>query len=154
MNANGVLRRVVLSAVAASFVAGLAVGLVAPTAAAAFGAEDPEDWGASYARSMAERYGLDVEQTRLVRMVIEARDAEQVRILMRDEQRLPRSTRDALSEANLRANERIKYVLTESQRARFLADSEFAPLTGGPERASAPTGDGVPRGDSTGSEHR
>jgi hypothetical protein len=45
---------------------------------------------------------------------------------MGDLMRLPPALREQVDVANRRAEERIKYVLTEEQRERFLRDSEPA----------------------------
>lgn len=126
MSAGPEVRRWILLAAVASFVAGFGVGLVVPAAAHAMAPDDAADPDAVYVRELGARYGLDGEQMRLVRMVLEERDREHRRAVMGDLKRLPVTLRNAVDAANRRAEERIKEVLTEAQRERFLRDSEPA----------------------------
>ncbi|MDA1222937.1 MAG: hypothetical protein O3B85_13010, partial [Planctomycetota bacterium] len=85
-----------------------------------------DDPHARYAAELALRYDLDAEQVRQVRLVLEERDRTHRRVLMGDPLRLPPALRDEVAAATRRAEERIKYVLTDAQRARFLRDSKPA----------------------------
>ncbi len=108
------------AAVIASFAAGVAAGLVLPRAIEAFAGSGELGPNEAYVRELTERYGLDTDQMRLLRMVLESRERELASLD-------PRSKADesrALA-VNLRAQERIKYVLNGDQRARFLHDSEL-----------------------------
>lgn len=131
----GAVRWVVV-AVLASFGAGVAVGLVAPAVAAAVARPTDPDRRARDVGYLVDRYGLDGEQARLIRLVLEACDAERVAILMQYQLQLPEQAQLELAAANQRAEERIKHVLTVEQRARFLRDSELAPA-GGAARGGA-----------------
>jgi hypothetical protein len=123
---DGGVRRWVLGAGFAGFAAGIALGLVVPVVREAMAAAEADDPDARYVRELAERYGLDAGQARTVRMVLEDRDRAYRRVLMGDLMRLPPALREQVDVANRRAEERIKYVLTEEQRERFLRDSEPA----------------------------
>ncbi|MBK8976072.1 MAG: hypothetical protein IPM29_09105 [Planctomycetes bacterium] len=124
---DGAVRRWFLGAVLAAFAAGGILGLVAADVAEAVAARDRDDPDQRYVRQLTDVYGLDAKQERLVRLVLRARDLEHRRILLRDVDRLPAALRDELEAANLRMEERIKSVLTDEQRTRFLHDSRLAP---------------------------
>lgn len=76
-----------------------------------------------YVRQLTDRYGIDRKQVEQVRMIQAARTAEYLRVLLADQGRLPIDLRDEVADADRRAQERIKSVLTEEQRRRFLRDS-------------------------------
>jgi hypothetical protein len=120
------VQRWVLAAGAAGFVAGLSIGLLGPRFVEAAAGPSEDDPHARYAAELAVRYDLGPEQVRQVRLVLEERDRAHRRALMRDPLRLPPALRDEVAAANRRAEERIKYVLTDEQRARFLRDSKPA----------------------------
>ncbi len=128
-----------LGAVLGAFGAGALAGLAAPRAVASLAGTTPETADEFYVRELATRYGLDRHQVELIRMVLAARTADYLRVLLGDQGRLPPELRFEVTEADRRAQERIKTVLTEEQRRRFLRDStpeEFAPeQTGDPVRA-------------------
>jgi hypothetical protein len=109
------------AAVLASFAAGIAIGLAVPRAADALGANRDRGPNDAYVREITRRYDLDAGQVRLLRMVLESRDRELAGL----DPRSPEGEARALA-ANLRTQERIKYVLNAEQRARFLQDSELA----------------------------
>lgn len=126
MNPSAAVKRWILTAGAAGLVSGLAIGLLGPRLVEAAKGPADDDPHARYAAELAERYGLDAEQVRQVRLVLEERDRTYRRVLMGDPLRLPPALRDEVAAANRRAEERIKYVLTDAQRAGFLRDSKPA----------------------------
>jgi hypothetical protein len=114
-----------VGAVAGSFAAGVGIWLALPVAVEAFAGAESDDPHAVYARDLAQRFDLTAEQQRLVQMVLESRDLEQQRILLRDMERLPAELQREVRDSFRRADERIKYVLTPEQRERFLAETDF-----------------------------
>ncbi len=126
MKPTTAVQRWVLAAGAAGFAAGLAIGLLGPRFVEAAASPSDDDPHARYAAELAARYDLDADQVRKVRLVLEERDRSHRRVLMGDPLRLPAALRDEVAAANRRAEERIKYVLTDEQRARFLRDSKPA----------------------------
>ena len=134
------LGRWVVGAAAAAFAAGLAVGLALPRVADAVATPPRADADERYVRDLGDRYDLSAAQTELIRMVLEAREGERMRLLLGDTGRLPEQIQIELGSVDLRANERIKYVLTDEQRERFLHD-EAAPLTGSARRPDATPGE-------------
>ena len=133
------LRKWLLGAVLGAFGAGTLAGLAAPRAYASLDGNTPETADEFYVRELTDRYDLDRRQVELIRMVLSARTADYLRVLLTDQGRLPPGLRFEVTEADRRAQERIKTVLTEDQRRRFLRDStpeEFAPARSGtPDRA-------------------
>ena len=115
-----------LAAVAASFVAGLGAGGLLVRIADRSAAE-PSDRNAAIVRHYAERYDLSREQVRQVRMVLAAKDAELQEILSSNRGLLPGPVQKKVGAVDLVAEERIKSVLNEAQRRRFLQDSTLRP---------------------------
>lgn len=123
-------RAQVLGGLLATFVAGALFGLALPRASEALAGAEPETADEFYVRELTDRYGLDRRQVELVRMVLASRTADYLKVLLADQGRLPQDLRQQVSDADRRAQERIKFVLTEEQRRTFLRDSlpqEFAP---------------------------
>lgn len=129
-------KRWVVAAAATSFIAGIGVGLAVPPILAVVAPAEQHDFDERYVRHLTARYGLDREQVQQVRMVLEAKDLEKRRALLHDLEQLPDPLRDAVRRADRVAEERIKYVLTDTQRERFLRDSEL-PLGGAGAEGSA-----------------
>lgn len=128
------MRKWLIGAVLGAFGAGSLAGLALPRAWDALATSAPESADEFYVRQLADRYGLDHRQVELVRMILAARTAEYLRVLLSDQGRLPPELRFEVAEADGRAAERIKNVLTDEQRRRFLRDSnpeEFAPAGAG-----------------------
>ena len=81
-----------------------------------------------FVQEFSDRYGLDRGQRLRLRIILESRDREKLRIL--DELRRARSAEERnrllgdLLEANRKADRRIPEVLDEQQRHRYLADLE------------------------------
>ena len=126
MKPSSAIPRWILAAAAAGFVAGLAVGVLGPRLVEAASGPAEDDPHARYAAELALRYDLHAQQVRQVRLLLEERDRTHRRVLMGDPLRLPPAIRDEVAAATRRAEERIKYVLTDAQRARFLRDSKPA----------------------------
>ncbi len=92
------------------------------------GAHETETPGANryFLEEFSERYGLDRNQRLQLRIILESRDREKLRIL--DELRRARSgeERDRLLgdvlEANRKADRRIPEILNDRQRGRYQAD--------------------------------
>ncbi|MBI5853237.1 MAG: hypothetical protein HZB39_19690 [Planctomycetes bacterium] len=129
-------RAQVLGGLLATFVAGALFGLALPRATEALAGAEPETADAFYVRELTDRYGLDRRQVELVRMILASRTADYLKVLLADQGRLPQDLRQQVSDADRRAQERIKFVLTEEQRRTFLRDSlprEFAPADVGPD---------------------
>lgn len=126
MSERSVARRWVLAAALASFGAGLVVGLVVPAIVEAVSAEGELEPDERYALELRDTYDLDAEQVRQIRVVLEERERQKRRVLLQDLERLPETLRQEVRRADRRAEERIKYVLTDAQRERFLRDSALA----------------------------
>jgi hypothetical protein len=122
-------RRWLLAALCGAFGAGFVTALVAVDLreAAQAGRQDDPDWW--YVSDLVSRYDLDTRQERLLHMVLQQHEIAQRRILRRDVDRLPAEVRAEIADADLLAEERIKSVLTDAQRERFLHDSQPELLT-------------------------
>jgi len=116
-------RNWLLGGMLACFGAGALFGLALPRATEALAGSQPESADEFYVRQLTDRYGIDRKQVEQVRMIQAARTAEYLRVLLADQGRLPIDLRDEVADADRRAQERIKFVLTEEQRRRFLRDS-------------------------------
>lgn len=136
MSAASTVRVRLLGGLLAVFVAGVVFGLALPRAGELLFGAEPESGEEFYVRELTDRYALDRDQVELVRMVLASRTAEYLRVLLADQGRLPQDLQQLVVEADRRAQERIKFVLTEDQRRRFLRDStpeELAPTALDPD---------------------
>ncbi len=103
-----------------SFGAGLAVGFNGPGAVDAM-REDFVDPSERYVRDLIDRYELSAKQARQMRMVLAAELAETTEIIRAKPETLP----PEILKVRRRADERIRAVLDEEQRARFDRDTNF-----------------------------
>jgi hypothetical protein len=117
------LRRAVVLLAAASFAAGVGVGLVAPLAVAAWSAPPGADRDADYVDRFAARYDLSEEQVRLLRAVHKLCDDEMMSIARSfDLHEWPREAHSRLVQAQRRKQQRVEYVLDDAQRERYRRD--------------------------------
>lgn len=119
---GGALRVWILALALGSFAAGAAAGMLLPEMLAADQAvESPVD---GYVRQLVARYSLDAEQERQLRLVLLA-DAKAEGDILRnaDWSELPENLNNERLRNKRRTEERIRYVLTDEQRARYDRDS-------------------------------
>ena len=102
------------------FGAGVAVGLVAPDVVNAVSAETVWDADEHFVREYIEKLGLTPEQADTMRMILAAREQEEIAHFKSfGAQNLPAGLQRLLSEAGASADKRIQVILTEEQRKRF-----------------------------------
>jgi len=92
------------------------------------GAPEAEIHGTNryFIEEFSDRYGLDRDQRRGIRIILEDRDREKLSILYELRRARSGEDRDRLLgdvlEANRKADRRIPEILTDQQRSRYLAD--------------------------------
>jgi hypothetical protein len=111
----------ILAVAVGSFAAGLVVGFAVPDVLAAPAAlQGPE----TYARNLADKYGLTPQQHQRLLMVLEDGERRELEILKRANwSQLPPALRGERLEANRKTEQRIRFVLDERQRALYDRDS-------------------------------
>ena len=116
------------AAVAASFAAGLVVGLSAPHIVGAFARDETGNRGADpYVRRLIDDYCLTTDQQSSLRMIWDACQSEFYEAV----DSLPSARIDRLrAEVSERANQRIRQILDPEQRARFDREVASANPTG------------------------
>ena len=117
-----------------SFLAGAVVGVALP---ALFEAPQSEDGSAAYAENMAKKYGLTGLQHDRLRMVLQDGERRELEILKSAKwSQMPPALRGARLEANRKTEQRIRFVLDESQRSLYDRDSR--PQGSGAQSGAAP----------------
>ncbi len=116
------LRLWILGAVLGSFAAGMNIGIALPKVLASdAGGISPDR---AYVRDMAERFGLDQRQERSWQLVMQwLHDEEQAIRASAEFSQLPPGIQSRLLQARGTAEQRIRALLTETQRARYDAAS-------------------------------
>jgi len=111
----------ILAVALCSFLAGAVVGVALP---AVFAGPHAEDGSAVYAQNLAEKYGLTGLQHDRLRMVLQEGERRELEILKGAKwSQMPPALRGARLEANRKTEQRIRFVLDESQRALYDRDS-------------------------------
>lgn len=128
------MRLWILAVALCSFLAGAVVGVALPEL---FAAPSSENGSAVYAKNMAEKYGLtDLQHDRL-RLVLQEGERRELEILKSAKwSQMPPALRGARLEANRKTEQRIRFVLDESQRALYDRDSR--PQGSGTQSGAAP----------------
>jgi len=124
----------ILAVALCSFLAGAVVGVALPEL---LGAPPSTDGSAVYAENMAKKYGLtDLQHDRL-RLVLQEGERRELEILKSAKwSQMPPALRGARLEANRKTEQRIRFVLDESQRALYDRDSR--PQGSGTQSGAAP----------------
>jgi len=122
------LRLWILGAALGSFVAGMNVGFAIPRVLAAgdSGAALPDQArdDIDYVQRIAATYGLSSAQVRSLRLVMQsAREDELRAFLAAEPSQLPPALQTKLLAARSKAEQRLRALLTEPQRARYDIDS-------------------------------
>lgn len=120
------LRWWILAAAFGTFAAGMSVGAAIPRVQAAW-SDRPSgrevDFG--YARSLADTYGLDAEQQRILGMVMLSSRAEEESVLAElSLSQLPAETQRRLLSVRSRTEKRVRAVLSDKQRERYDRDRD------------------------------
>ena len=122
------LRLWILGAALGSFVAGMNVGFAIPKVLAAgdSGAVLPDQArdDLDYVQRIAATYGLSAAQARSLRLVMQAAREDELRAFLAAEpSQLPQALQTKLLAARSKAEQRLRALLTEPQRARYDIDS-------------------------------
>ncbi len=118
----------VLTVALSCFGAGLAVGLVAPSAVEAVSYGEPWSADEDFVHLLVEELGLGPKQVETVRLILTAREQEKSQHISQfsSSGKLPLGLITLLDDAGKRADRRIHSILDEDQKERFqkLMDTE------------------------------